>query len=209
MARSVFRSALVTALVILVWSAAEARAQAHLQLIGGMTQAAERQPFFGAGIGVRFGALEIDAEGGYMKDLLPKGVLDSLNDLQRERNLPVQAIASVPALYGLAGLRLIPGAGPIRPFISAGAGVARLAPRFDVEVAGISLGDVFGLTSVDARLEPAGAVGAGLRIDGGAVHVEGGYRFLVVGSDFRPLGVGSGRVVMRVHTAYAAVGARF
>jgi hypothetical protein len=172
-----------------------------------MTQAAERKPFVGAAIGLRVGPVEVDVEGGYLRDILPEGVASALNDLQRQRALPVQVIASVPAVYGLGSLRLIPGVGPLRPFVSAGAGLARISPRLDVEVNGISLGDVFGLTSFEATTAPMAAIGAGLRLDGGAIHVEGGYRFLVIKSDFRPVNLGE--VATRVNSVYVALGGRF
>jgi len=136
-------------------------------------------------------------------------VLDALNDLQRRRGLPIQGIASVPATYALGSLRIIPGAGPIRPFISAGFGVARLSPRINVVVEGISFGDVFGLTSFESKTEPMAAFGAGLRLDGGAIHVEGGYRYLVIFNDFRTLNFSTGSLLTRVNSVYGAVGVRF
>jgi hypothetical protein len=188
---------------------AVAEAQAHLQLLGGVTSAAERQPFFGAALGVRIGAVEIDVEGGRFTDILPKGVLEGLNDLQRQRGLPVQGIASVPALYALGSFRIIPGAGPFRPFLSAGVGVARLSPQIDVVVDGISLGDVFGLTSFQSQIEPLAAVGAGLRIGAGPVHVEGGYRYLMVFNDFKTLNLDSSGMLARVNSVYVALGVGF
>jgi hypothetical protein len=186
-----------------------AAAQAHLQLIGGVTSAAERQPFFGAALGLRIGVLEVDLEGGRFTDLLSKGVLGALNDLQRERGLPVQGIASVPATYGLGSLRVIPGAGPFRPFVSAGFGVARLSPRINVVVEGISLGDVFGLTSFESRTEPLAAVGAGLRIGAGALHVEAAYRYLVIFNDFKTLNFSANGTLTRINSVYGALGVGF
>ena len=188
---------------------AVAQAQAHLQLIGGMTSAAERQPFFGAALGVRLGFIEVDIEGGRFSDILSKGVLDGLNELQRQRGLPIQGIASVPAAYALGSLRIIPGVGPIRPFISAGFGVARLSPRINVVVEGISFGDVFGLTSFKSVNEPMGALGGGLRIDMGAVHVEGGYRYLVIFNDFKTLNFNGSSQMTNINSVYAALGVRF
>ncbi len=205
---------LVTAAVLagefafLLWPA-PAAAQAHLQLIGGMTSAAERKPFFGAAVGLRVGAVEIDIEGGRFTDVLSKGVLGALNDLQRERGLPVQGIASMPATYGLGSLRIIPGAGPFRPFVSAGFGVARVSPRINVLVDGISLGDVFGLTSLGSRTEPLAALGAGLRVGAGAIHVEAGYRYLVIFTDFRSLNFSASSTLTRINSVYGALGVGF
>jgi hypothetical protein len=121
----------------------------------------------------------------------------------------VQGIATVPATYALASLRIIPGVGPLRPFITAGAGMARLTPRVDVVVEGISLGDVFGLTSLGARTEPLAAVGAGLRLDGGRFHVEAGYRYIVVFTDFRSANIGAGTTQTRINNVYGAIGVGF
>jgi hypothetical protein len=187
---------------------AAAHAQVHLQLIGGMTSAAERAPFFGAGLGVRVGFVEVDVEGGRFTNILSTGVLDALNQLQRERGLPIQGIASVPATYALGSLRIIPGVGPVRPFISAGFGLARLSPRIDVVVDGISIGDVFGLTSPASRTEPLGAVGAGLRIGVGNIHVEGGYRYLMIFNDFKTLNLTTSGMT-HVNSVYAALGVGF
>ncbi len=199
---------LVIGLCAVAWTPTTLHAQ-HLQLLGGVTNAAERQPFFGAALGVRLAFIEIDIEGGRFTDVLSKGVLAGLNELQRQRGLPIQGIASVPATYALGSVRIIPGAGPFRPFISAGAGLARLSPRIDVVIDGISFGDVFGLTSLESRTEPMAAVGAGLRIDAGAVHVEGGYRYVVIFSDFKTLNFSTGSLLTRFNSVYGAVGVRF
>lgn len=188
---------------------ARAAAQVHLQLVGGMSDAASREPFFAAGVGVRAAFVEFNLEGGHFKDILPQGVLDALNDLQRDRGLPVQGIASVPATYGLASVRVIPGVGPIRPFVSGGLGVARLQPRIEVVVDGISFGDVFGLTSLGSRTEPMAMVSAGIRIDPGPVHVEAGYRYVGIFSDFRTINASGDNVLIHVGAIYGALGVRF
>lgn len=208
MKRLAIRSFTAAVLVMLLLPAF-AHAQAHLQLIGGTTRAADTNPFFGAAIGVRVGAIEFDLEGGRFTDILAKGVLDALNDLQRQKGLPVQGIASVPATYALASVRIIPGAGPVRPFVSGGFGVARMTPRIDVVVEGISLGDVFGLTSLGAQTKPMASAGAGLRLDFGKMHVEGGYRYLAVFSDFKTLNFTASSVTTHVHNVYGAVGVSF
>jgi len=199
----------VFGLLAVALAAAPAQAQVHLQVLGGATYAAATKPFFGAAVGVRLSFLEIDIEGGRFSDVLSKGVLDGLNQLQRDRGLPVQAIASVPALYALGSVRVIPGVGAFRPFISAGFGVARLSPRFDVVVDGISLGDVFGLTSVDARNEPLAAIGAGLRIGAGKIHVEGGYRYLVIFNDYKTLNLSANSMLTHMSSVYGALGVQF
>lgn len=198
-------------LVLTLALTAPANAQVHMQLAGGMTSAADRQPFLGAGLGFRIGFFEIDVEGGRMMDILPKGILAQLNDLQRERNLPITAIAIMPANYALGTVRFISPAGPIRPFINGGAGVARVEPKFKVVVADISLGDVFGLTSFEPRTVPMAAAGGGVRFDiGRSGMIDIGYRYVRLFTDFRPLlDFDNNGVLTSVNTVYVAFGTRF
>lgn len=197
---------LSVALTLLV--AAPAVAQVHMQVVGGATSAADRSPFVGGALGARLGFLEVDLEGGRMFDVLPESILTHLNNLQIERDLPVQAIAEVRVTYAFANLRVISPSGPLRPFLLGGAGIARVEPRFTIVVQGISLGDVFGLTSFEIT-EPMAVAGAGLRVDlGSKAHVDLGYRYLRVFADFLP-SVGVGRVNVNIHNVYGAVGVRF
>jgi hypothetical protein len=211
MRRTTRRAARIGVFAVLASTAAAlpAAAQVHLQFLGGVTRAGETQPFVGGGLGLRIGFVEIDGEVGRFKDILPKGVLDAANDLQEQFGLPVQGIASVPATYAVGSLRFIPAAGPFRPFLSVGYGVARLDPRIDVVVEGISFGDVFGLTSLGKRTEPMVMLGAGLRV-GNKAHLELGYRYVVVFSEFEPdTNFDNDQVLTYVNALYAGVGVGF
>jgi hypothetical protein len=189
-------------------TAAPAAAQVHMQVVGGATSASDRSPFVGVALGARLSFVEIDVEGGRMFDVLPDSILTHLNDLQRERDLPVQALAEVRVTYAFANLRIISPSGPLRPFLLAGAGIARVEPRLTIVIQGISLGDVFGLTSVEFT-EPMAVAGAGLRVDlGSKAHFDLGYRYLRVFADFLPT-AGIGRVHVNVHNLYGALGVRF
>jgi hypothetical protein len=197
------------ACVTLLAAVPPAHAQVSAKVLGGMTRAAESEPFIAGALGVRAGFIEVEGEVGRMFDILPSGLLDRLNELQRERGLPVQAIAKMPATYAMGSVRLIAPAGPVRPFAGVGGGIVRVEPKFDVVVAGISLGDVFGLTSVDARTETLLMAGAGVRIDvGRSGLLEVGYRYLLLFTDF---GLESGLTIGRpdVNVVYGALGFRF
>ena len=199
----------VPACLLLLLSATPAYSQVSGKVLVGMTNAAGQEPLVGGALGLRAGWIELEGEAGRMFDILPSGLLDRLNDLQRERGLQVQAIAKMPATYFTGSLRIISPAGPIRPFGSIGGGIARLEPKFDVTVAGISLGDVFGLTSLDPRTETMLTAGAGVRIDvGRAGLVELGYRYQVLFTEF---GLESGLRIDRpdFNTIYGAIGFRF
>jgi len=66
-----------------VLAATPASAQGgYTQAIGGMTSGAQQRAFAGALAGATFGAIDINVEGGYMQDVLPKGLLDELNEFQ-------------------------------------------------------------------------------------------------------------------------------
>jgi hypothetical protein len=190
--------------------AVPARAQVQLQGLAGMTDAAERAPFYGAALGIKVSFIEIDIEGGRMNNVLPTGVLDALQQLEQQNNLPVQAVARMPATYGLGQIRVIGPHGFIKPFVGGGLGVAHLEPQIDVSVQGIGLGDVFGLTSFQPQNKTMGLVSAGLRFDFGAANIEAGYRYIVIFSQFDPsTNTGNDKVLTHVNTIYGAVAVRF
>jgi hypothetical protein len=191
-------------------TAAPALAQVQLQGLAGMTDAAERAPFYGAALGIKLSFLEIDLEGGRMNNVLPSGVLDALHQLEQQNNLPVQAIARVPATYGLGQVRVIGPHGFIKPFVGGGLGVAHLEPQIDISVQGIDLGNVFGLTSFQSQNKTLGLVSAGLRFDFGPANFEGGYRYIVIFSQFQPsTNTSSDKVLTHVNTIYGAIAVRF
>jgi hypothetical protein len=195
--------------VLALGIAPPAQAQVSAKVLGGVTRAAATEPFIAGSLGLRAGFIEVEGEVGRLFDILPSGLLDRLNDLQREQGLPVQAIAKMPATYAMGNLRIISPVGPVRPFGTVGAGIARVEPTFDVVVAGISLGDVFGLTSVNPRTQTMLMAGAGVRIDvGRSGLLEVGYRYLLLFADF---GLESGLTIGRpdANVVHGALGFRF
>jgi opacity protein-like surface antigen len=199
----------LAAAALLFGAAAPARGQVHVQLLGGMTRAADESMFLAGDIGARVGVVGFDLEVGRMTDILPSGLLDRLNEIQEEQDLPIRASASLPATYVLASGRLLVPAGPVQPFITAGVGVARVEPRLEITVGGISLGDVFGLTTLDPKTAAMGVVGGGLRIDAGRTLVDLGYRYQRVFTGFLPLPDVLDDVDTSINTVYAGVGVQF
>jgi hypothetical protein len=202
----------ITTAVLLIGPlrAAPAFAQVQLQGLGGMTDAAARAPFYAGAIGIKASLLELDFEGERFNNVLPSGVLDALEQLEQQHNLPLQATASVPATYGLAQLRLIAPHGPLQPFVGGGLGVAHLEPQIDVAVDGINLGTVFGLTSFQPQNKTMAVGSAGLRFNLGALNIEGGYRYIVIFSQFTPsTDTNTDRVLTHVSTVYGALAIRF
>ena len=53
------------------------------------------------------------------------------------------------------------------------------------------------------------ALGAGLRFDAGTIHVEGGYRYVAIFSDFRTISLSTGTVITHFNSVYGALGVRF
>lgn len=185
-------------------------AQVQLQGLGGMTDAASRAPFYAAALGIKVSFIEVDLEAGRFNNVLPSGVLDALQQFEQRHNLPIQAIASVPATYGLAQLRLIAPHGALKPFVGGGLGVAHLEPQIDVSVSGINLGDVFGATAFQPQNETMAVGTAGLRLDLGAINLEGGYRYIVIFSQFTPsTDTNNDKVLTHVSTVYGALAIRF
>lgn len=185
-------------------------AQVQLQGLGGMTDAASRAPFYAGALGIKVSFIEVDLEAGRFNNVLPSGVLDALQQFEQRHNLPIQAIASVPATYGLAQLRLIAPHGALKPFVGGGLGVAHLEPQIDVSVSGINLGDVFGATAFQPQNETMAVGTAGLRLDLGAINLEGGYRYIVIFSQFTPsTDTNNDKVLTHVSTVYGALAIRF
>jgi len=190
--------------------ATPARAQVQLQGLVGVTSAGETAPFYAAALGLRAGFIELDLEAGRLHNVVPKGILDAITELEREHGLPVRTAVSVPATYGLANLRVISPAGVFRPFASAGIGVARLEPRLDVTIDDISLGDIFGAADFGRQTKTMALVSAGVRLDFHAFNVEGGYRFFVIYSHFHPdTALNGDNVLVSVSSAYAAIAIGF
>ena len=197
-------------LVCGVGAVSPARAQVHLQLLGGVTDTASRDAIFGGALGFKGGPVELDLEGGHMREVLPTGIVDELTQYQRDRGLPVQVVASLPATYGLATFRLTAPSGPVQPFIGVGAGLARLEPRLNVTAVGVSLGDVFGITKLDPVTAGMVAASLGLRFDLGHVLVDTAYRYHGIYADFRPqLDFVHDKVLINVNTVYVGLGVKF
>jgi hypothetical protein len=175
-----------------------------------MARAAEDRSFVAGSIGIRIAWFEVDAEVGRYRDLLPPGILDQLNQLQGPLNLPIRARASLPVTYALGQFRLIARSGAVRPFVSAGVGVARVEPRLDVTVSGISLGDVFGLTTFEPSNDRMLTGGAGLRVPLPFAHLVGGYRYVRIYRDFQfEDAFNDDRLRTSAHTVYVGLGIRF
>ena len=178
----------------------------YTQAIGGMTSAAEQRAFAGALAGATFGSIDINVEGGYMQDVLPKGLFDQLNEFQE--NLDVQAKAILPATYFMGNVRYITPGGSIHVFGGAGFGIAHVKPKFEFTVSGVDLGNIFSV--VEAQNKPMVAFGGGVRFDIGTHSLlDVGYRYMTIFTDYDAPLVSKTDIKASVHTFYGAFGVRF
>ena len=202
------RGAIAAAIVLA--SARPAVAQIQLQGLGGRTDAADRAPFFAGAVGIKISFIEIDLEGGRLHDVLPSSLLEEMYRLERERGLPLQVVARVPATYGAGSVRfLIPGS-TVQPFVSAGFGIARLQPQINLVINGINFSDVLRDRIIDRQTSPMVLLGAGIRLDFHVVNIEGGYRYYAILSHVeRTTDLSRDRALATVQAVYAALAFRF
>jgi hypothetical protein len=166
----------ITAAVVLFALAAPAGVSAqdaggHLEGFGGFTFGdVATASTFGGSLAVPLTSnVHIIGEAGRMDDLTPS-LLDTALDFT-----PVDV--RLQAWYGEGGIRFIRGrSAPVRPYVEATAGVARLRPR----VAGFGSQADFitntALRFLDTTTPMLGA-GGGVIVQGGPVFVDLGYRY--------------------------------
>jgi len=155
----------------------------HMGLLSGAQQVERTGITGGAEFGIRLRrGLHVVVEGGWMSDVVTKSRIDEINgyvDYVKTAypKLPVTGGIDGTAIFGLAGLRLIPDgmptgeSGGIRPYVMASAGLARVEykPAFTIEgnpvsgggIAsfGVSLGrDLLGTTNKFAYSGGAGLI---------------------------------------------------
>lgn len=163
--------------LVLVAAAAPAAAQ-RATLAGqlGVTFQTETAPVFAAEVGVGLvPGVSIYGTIGRMNDVLPEGVADALDALD-----PVVTI-SMPATYGMAGVRIAAPTGPIRPYGVGGVGFARFSA--DLEVFGFDITNLvedqigFELSTNQFAWELGGGVMVSL---GSNAFLDAGYRYMRV-----------------------------
>lgn len=196
---------------LLALAAAPAAAQVHVQIDGGTAKAAERDSFVAGHVGIKLAFLEVDLEGGHLNNVIPSDIVDRLSQVLQSQGVPVQAHASLPATYVEGRARLIAPGGVLRPFASVGAGVARIQPKLDVAIDGVSIPDVFGIAVAKKENDSLVTVGLGLRVPlGSRAHAEFGYRYFGIFSHFKAdLNLGNDRILAGANVVYAGIGAKF
>lgn len=155
----------------------------HMGLLSGAQQVERTGITGGAEFGVRLRrGLHIVVEGGWMSDVVTSSRINEINgyvDYVRTAypHLPVEGRIDGTAIFGMAGLRLIPDGKPvgesngIRPYAMASAGFARVeyVPEFTIEgqtlsgggiaLYGVTLGrDLLGTTNKFAYSGGAGLI---------------------------------------------------
>jgi hypothetical protein len=207
------RSVLVRAVFVcggILAATTPARAQIYVHGLAGATSAADWNGVFAGGLIFKVGVFEMDAEVGRMRNVLPGAILDRLEEIVGSQDLPVTARASIPATYGLVTFRAIAPSGLVQPFVGVGVGLARIEPTVSVELAGISLGDLFGLARLRPRTEGLLVGVAGLRFDFDRVLLEAAYRHHAIYADFSDdLEFVRGRTLLGFGSFYGGVGLKF
>jgi hypothetical protein len=138
----------------------------------GVTFQSETAVFFGGEVGVNVApAVQVYGVFGRMQDVLPSDLQDAIDAFAGD----VTVDASIPAFFGLGGVRVIAPSGAIRPYALGGIGFARLNAK--VEVLGLDITDALfddgELSSTELMFE----VGGGVMIPLGAAYIDAGYRF--------------------------------
>jgi hypothetical protein len=201
---NLWKSMAVTAVAVgLLGVARPVQAQGVIQAVGGVTKTAEQNPVFAGMIGGKAGIIEIDGEFGKMMNIVPKRLLDTTLTLSGG-----EVKAELPAWYGLGQVRFIASGSPVQPFVTAGAGVARLHPQFTATDPDVNLRVVFGEDG-DTTKFLVGA-GGGLRVEAGKVAIDGGYRYMRVFQKYRSdTDFNNDDVLVNVHMFYVSAGFRF
>lgn len=178
-------------------------AQGLIQAVGGATKTASQNPFFAGSIGGKAGIVEIDGEFGKMMNIVPKGLVDTTLTLSGG-----EVKAELPAWYGMGQMRFIASGSPVQPFLTVGAGLARLHPQFTATDPDVNVRLVFGEDG-DTTKFLLGA-GGGLRVEAGKLLIDGGYRYMRVFQKYRSdTNFNNDDVLVNVHMFYAALGFRF
>jgi hypothetical protein len=140
----------------------------------GATFQSEVAPVFAAEVGVPVApAVSIYGTFGRMQDAMPNDVQDLLDFFDTGIE------ASIPAFYGIGGVRVGVPAGPVQPYGVFGAGFARLSA--DIEVGGVDVTDLaedelgFDLSSTEFAFELGGGV---MLPVGERAFVDAGYRYM-------------------------------
>ncbi len=181
-----------------------AGAQMLIQGIGGVTSTADTHPVFAAAIGGKAGIVELDGEFGKMQNIVPKTIADTSFRVSGN-----EAKAELPAWYGMGSLRFIASNGVVKPFVSGGAGFARLHPQFSVSDTDLTVPVIFGENGDTTKFLLGG--GGGIRVSAGPkVFAEGGYRFIRVFQKYRSdLNLNNDDVLVSVHMFYVSLGVKF
>jgi hypothetical protein len=186
-------------------TAGTASAQMLVQAIGGATRQAETKPVFAGAIGGKAGFVEFDAEVGHFDTITPKRTFAIAQQLS---NSTIDA--DIPAWYGMGSIRFIGKTGGVKPFLSAGAGVARLHPILTSTTSTTTPTIVFGAGNDHDTTNFLVGGGGGLRFDAQRVLVDVGYRYMRIFKKFRSdSDFDNDEVLVNVNMFYVALGWRF
>lgn len=197
---------------LILMPAAPALAQVQLQAIGGGTRMNETNVFLGGRLAGRVAVLELAAEGGRLRNVLPRGFLDTINRLQQELAPDANITIRLPATYGSGSLRLIGPAGPVKPFLGAGLGIARITPEISSNTGSAAIDAILEANVFGAETKTMATAEAGLRFDLPKISIDVGYRYWRIFADYRELddlGDLGDDILVHVNSVFVAAGLKF
>lgn len=162
-------------------------------VLGGITFGTVTSAAVAGQVGARVApGLFVIGEVGYMRNVLPKEIRDTVDDMADLLSLvygvPVDITLSVPATYGFGGLRWSPSGGALAPFVEGGVGVGHISLRVDeVDVLGVDARDVVEDALDDEDTNATKfllALGGGLTVRASrTLAVDLGYRYTRIATE--------------------------
>jgi opacity protein-like surface antigen len=164
----------------------------QVQAIGGLTFGSSTSELFGGGAGIALSrSLLVTVEAGAVGDVTSDGMREHIEDVAARtqqmlsgvtgRRFDVVGEASMPAFYGIAGLRFTaPRVSRSRPFVSGHTGFATVDPEVRLLINGDDRSSSFlpaaDIPSSRTRLLLGGGAGLTIRMTN-AMSVDVGYRY--------------------------------
>lgn len=175
--------------------------------LGGITFGTETAPVFGGEFGTSvLPNVQIYGTLGRMNNVMPQDIQDDLDTLSSLLTFSSDDLwsfkAKAPTFYGLGGVRLMPAAGSVRPYVNGGLGFGRL----NVKVTEIDLGDVTDDLIDGGYLDRQDVQATKLMYEaGGGVQVPFSGGYVDLGYRFRKMQ----DIEANISGAYIGFGARF
>jgi hypothetical protein len=181
----------------------------HIAVLGGLAAVQNVGGLVGAEAGYKVNRnVEIDAEGFWMQDAVSRARLDAATGLATyltsSLGKATTAVIKAPTTYGGGGVKLfIPMDGDVHPYVTVGAGVARVVLTPTITVAGADVTASLATYGVTLGSDFTGAVtkaaingGLGVQFDRNKLAIDLGIRLTSIQTD------GQKTNVLRAHVGF-------